>query len=295
MSPRTVLAALAAAAALAAPAVGQDAPGDRPAVADVPALVSARGWDSTGWTKLGTVTLSGSRTNELIGLRGGAYDQLMLYVDGDLELSAITVVLSGGDRVVRGVKHRFWASGRTRQIELPGNKRTLRSLSVLYEMPAGTQAKLEIFGRKSSTIAPATTAVAGRTEQAPGFVTTAAAEPPTSAPAISERQGWTLLGAQTVDVKRDADTIRVPQGAAGMFDQIAIVATGGDLELSDLKLRFAGGQTAEVETRYYLRGDERTKVITLPGAGDGRVLRVIQLRYGSERGGGKTRVAVWAR
>src|SRR6185503_1104165 len=146
------------------------------------------------------------------------------------------------DRIVRGVQHRFWASGRTRQIELPGNKRTLRSLSVLYEMPASTTAKLEVFGRRSASIAPATTAVAGRNEQAAGFVSTASAEPPATGPEISERQGWTLLGAKTVDGKRDADAIRVPTGVAGLFDQIAIVATGGDLELQDLKLRFAGGQ-----------------------------------------------------
>ena len=103
-----------------------------------------------------------------------------------------------------------------------------------------------------------------------------------------------MLGAQTVDGRDDSDTVRVPKDVIGMFDRIAIVVTGGDLELSALKLRFAGGSTADIDHHYYFRGSDRSRIVSVPG-GEGSVVRVIQLRYGKDRGGGKTRVELWAR
>jgi hypothetical protein len=294
MSPRLSFAAFIALVAVAGPAHADVTVTAKPA----PAVVSGQSFDAAGWTSLGRKTLTGAKRRDVVTLSGGTatLDQLTLVVDGDLDVSRITVVTAGGKRIVRRLEHRFRASAKSRQIELTGNDRALRSVQVVYDLGKAETATLTVYGRASASArtAASTVATTKRDEAPLGRTVERGADTTATRPAFSPRQGWTLLGAQTVDGRDDSDTVRVPNDAIGMFDQIGILVTGGDLELSALKLRFAGGSTAEIDHRYYFRGSERTRIIKVPG-GEGSVVRMIQLRYGKDRGAGKTRIELWAR
>ena len=271
-------------------------PDDPPASApSVPDLVTADAFDPSGWTKLGEASLKGGDTSAFVPLARTRVkiDQLTFVVDGNIDLSSVTIMTSGGKRIVKGAQHHFWASAPTKQIELTGNKRVLRSLGVQFALAKASRATLVVYGRNAANAPAATTAI--KTDEAPTGTIKLASETRSTGPSITARDGWTLIGTLSVDGKNDADALRVTSDDSGLFTQLAIVVTGGDLELKDMRLRFAGGKSADIDTRYYFRGDDRSRVMTLPGGASGTVLRIVQLRYGADRGGGKTKVQLWAR
>jgi hypothetical protein len=271
-------------------------PDDPPASApSVPDLVSADAFDPSGWTRLGDAVLKGGDRSALVTLASttGTIDQLTFVVDGNVDLSSVTVITAGGKRLIKGSQHRFWASSPTKQIDLTGNKRALRALAVKFALAKAARATLVVYGRDGSNAPAATTSI--KTDEAPTTMIKLASETRTTGPSITARDGWTLIGSLSVDGKNDADAVRVARDDSALFSQLAIVVVGGDLELKDMRLRFAGGTSADIDTRYYFRGDDRSRIMTLPGGASGSVLRIVQLRYGAERGGGKTKVQLWAR
>jgi hypothetical protein len=265
------------------------------AIPSVPDVVTADAFDPTGWTKLGEIVLQGQDRSALVTLSPtkANIDQLTFVVAGNLDLSSVTVVTAGNKRIVRGAQHHFWASSPTKQIELTGNKRALRSLAVKYALAKAARATLIVYGRDSTSSPAATTAI--KSDEAPSETVHLGSETRSTGPAINARSGWTLIGTKSVDGKNDTDAIGVTRDDSALFSQLAIVVTGGDLELKDMRLRFAGGQSADIDTRYYFRGESRSRVLSLPGGKTGTVVRTVQLRYGADRGNGKTRVQVWAR
>jgi hypothetical protein len=262
---------------------------------EVPELAAGKPFDTTGWTRLGQVVLSGQQTSATVRLKmpKTAVGRLALVVDGELDLSSVTVGGGGrgGGRVMRGARHHFWASAPAKEIDLPRAEKRLRTVSVSYALAKAATVTLTVYGRATATAGASASTSAMKSDEPTATLVSLDSKAPAADTGISARQGWTLLGVQTVDGTRDTDVIKV-SGETQSFDRLALVVSGGDLELRALKLRFDGGKTADLGSTYYFRGDDRSRIMSLPA---GAMVTLVQLKYGSERGAGKTRVEVWAR
>lgn len=117
------------------------------------------------------------------------------------------------------------------------------------------------------------------------------APPPAAA---FDAKGWTLLGEQWVDGKRDKDTIKVSK-YADKFDQITLVVTDSDLELKDVLVKFGDGAKDKwsPNVKHVFKEGSRSRAIDLPG--QDRVIKKIELAYANIAGGGRAKVAVYAR
>jgi hypothetical protein len=75
---------------------------------------------------------------------------------------------------------------------------------------------------------------------------------------------WVELGCQKVSFRADRDTIRVGR-REGRFTAIRLFARGGDVEMLDLKVIYAGGEPDDIRVRHILERGERTRPLDLRG------------------------------
>ena len=251
------IAVLVAIASVASPALAKKRPPPPPVVV----------FDATGWELLGSQSVDGRKDRDaiLVGKYQGRFDQLTVVVkDSDLDLKGLTIVFGNGEKWSPKVAHTFREGQRTRVIDLPGDNRVIARVELVYaNKPGGGKASVEIYGRDTR-----------------------------SKPAPFDPKGWTLLGAQTVDGRRDKDTVRVGR-FLGKFDQLTMVVADSDLELKDIKIGFASGQSWSPKVAHTFREGARTRVIDLPGK-DRKITRV-DLAYANLPGGGKARVEIYGR
>jgi hypothetical protein len=251
-----------------------------PVYADRMAPPPAPSIDTTGWSLLGEQTVQGKRDRDVItvGRYEGKFDQLQLVVlDSDIDLKDITVTFSNGEKWSPAMKQSFREGQRSRMIDLPGNNRTIAKIELVYaNTPGGGRAKVAIYGRdkKASPVRP---------------------DPRPMAPAASfDATGWTLLGEQWVNGRRDKDTIKVGK-YADKFDQLTLVVTDSDLELKDLTVKFGDGAKDKwsPHIKHVFKEGQRSRVIDLPG--QDRIIKKIDLSYANIAGGGRAKVAVYAK
>jgi hypothetical protein len=225
-------------------------------------------FDPKGWTLLGSQSVDGKRDRDVIvvGKYQGRFDQLtMLVSDSDLDLTDFVVVFGNNERWSPKLRHTFKEGQRVKAFDLPGDDRVISRIELAYaNRPGGGKARVDVYGRD-------------RRNQPPGRW---------------DSKGWTLLGAQTVDGRRDKDAIRVGR-YLGAFDQITMVINDSDLELRQLKIFFVKGEAWSPKVAHTFREGTRTRVIDLPGR-DRRISR-IELAYSNLAGGGKARVEIYGR
>jgi len=241
---------------------------------------SGPAWDSTGWTMLGSQTVSGhggkaDKDVIHVGKHEGRYDELtMVVTDSDLELVDFVVTFGNNETFRPNVKHTFREGARTRAIDLPGNTRTIKKIETYANLPGGGKARVELWGRQR-----AGGGGGGAAPPAPVF----------------DSKGWTLLGSQTVSGrggKADKDVIVVGK-QEGRFDQLTMVVTDSDLDLLDLVVTFGNNTTFQPKVKHVFKEGARSRVIDLPG--NDRFIKQIELTYTNLPGGGKARVEVWGR
>lgn len=237
----------------------------------------APAFDPAGWDLLGTQEVAGKRDRDVIqvGRREGKFDKLMLVVtDSDVELKDLTVVFANGERwSPGGLKHVFREGQRSRAIDLPGNNRVIQKIELVYSNTwGGGRAKVSVYGK--DTRGP------GR----PGPM-------PPRAPAF-DPTGWTLLGSQTVQGRRDRDSIRVGKRKGG-FDQLTLVVSDSDIELRDMTIVFTNGQKWSPNVKHVFREGQRSRAIDLPGKD--RTISRVDLVYANLPGGGRAKVDLYAR
>lgn len=105
-------------------------------------------------------------------------------------------------------------------------------------------------------------------------------------------RGWTLLGTQTVQGRRDRDVIKVGR-YEGRFDQLTLRVEDNDVELLGMVVHFERGKSFAPKVGHYFRQGSRTRIIDLPG--ENRLIKKIDLRYRKLGPGGRARVEVWGR
>jgi hypothetical protein len=233
-------------------------------------------WDSKGWTLLGSreVDRKVDRDRIEVGRYEGKFSKLTMVVrDSDLELLDLSVKFARGPEWRPNVAQVFREGQRTRVIDFPGDERVIKFIDLKYKnTPGGGRAKVEIWAWR--TDAPAAVA------------------PTTPVPAAWSSQGWSMLGEKTVNGKRaDKDTIVVGR-QEGSFRRLTIVVLESDLELLDLKVRFARGPVFEPTVKHVFGEGTRSRVIDLPG--DKRVIKTIEFAYKNLPGSGDAKVQVWA-
>jgi hypothetical protein len=246
---------------------------------------SAPRWDSTGWTLLGSQSVDGNRDRDVILVSKRArYDKLTLVVeDSELKLLDLDVEFANGERWSPKLNYHFREGQRSRAIDLPGDDRHIAKISLLYQnTPGGGRARVEVYGKD----------VRGTAYVPPPPPPKPVEPPPPPPPPAWEPTGWTLLGTQTVEGKKDKDTYAVGR-KAGKLDRLTIVVKDSDLEMIDFVVVFDNGQKFEPKVKHVFKENERTRAIDLPG--NDRYIKQINVRYANLAGGGKARVEIYGK
>jgi hypothetical protein len=216
----------------------------------------APAWDSTGWTLLGTQQVNGRTDRDTIRVAKAArWDKLTIVVtDSDLDLLDFTVLFANGERWSPKLKH----------------------IELLYKnLPGGGAARVEVYGKD----------VRNRPPVEP---------PPVTLPVepVFDPAGWTLLGSQSVDGKKDRDTYYVGK-KKGRFDRVVIVVKDSDLEMLDFVITFENGQKFEPKLTHKFHEGQRSRSIDLPKSD--RYIKQIDVKYANTPGGGKARVELYGK
>lgn len=90
---------------------------------------------------------------------------------------------------------------------------------------------------------------------------------------------WNMLGQRRVRLVGDWDIIPVT-ALRGRYRRIMLVVHGSALEMYDVVVTFANGDTFSPATRLHFVEDSRSRVIDLPGVR--RVIRSVEFRYRSK-------------
>lgn len=86
---------------------------------------------------------------------------------------------------------------------------------------------------------------------------------------------WELLGARTVTITADQDTIPVT-AAQGIFSAVGIVVRGNDLFVNTVRIVFGNGQTQDVAVGNVIPQGER-RVLDL--VGNNRIITAVVINY----------------
>ncbi len=230
--------------------------------------------DTTGWTLLGQQPVGGRKDRDPIDVPAytGRFDELMVVVrDSDVVIEDLVITFASGEPFKPVLRHTFKEGAWSRAIDLPGDNRRIVSIDVMSRnLPGGGRATVAFYARDRKAVRPV---------------------PPVPAPGAFDATGWTPLGAQTVDGRRDRDTIRVPKWMP--VDQLVLVVKDSDLELKDLTVEFIGGRTWSPRLAHTFKEGARSRVIDLPGKD--RKIRTIKLAYANIAGGGRASVEVYGR
>jgi hypothetical protein len=89
---------------------------------------------------------------------------------------------------------------------------------------------------------------------------------------------WKLLGQQTVDFRRDRDTIHLGD-RAGRFRALMFKVDGAPLEVRNMVVIFGDGSRFRPDIRHRFREDADSRVIDLPG--DRRYISQVDFVYRS--------------
>jgi hypothetical protein len=87
---------------------------------------------------------------------------------------------------------------------------------------------------------------------------------------------WVELGCQKVSFRAERDTIQVGR-REGRFTAIRLYARGGDVQMLDLKVIYAGGQPDDIRVNHILERGERTRALDLRGRD--RAIGSIEMAY----------------
>ncbi len=107
------------------------------------------------------------------------------------------------------------------------------------------------------------------------------------------KSAWNMLGQRRVRLVADRNVIPVT-AFKGRYRRIMIVVHGSALEMYDIEVTFANGDTFSPATRLHFAQHSRSRVIDLPGAR--RTVRKVAFRYRSKNAlTGFAEVELWGK
>ncbi len=105
-----------------------------------------------GWEKLGAREVDGKADHDTIavGREDGKFSAIQIQVDGSkLEMFEIKVTFGDGSVFEPKTRLVFDKDSRSRQIDLPGDKRHIKKVEFKYgNLPGGGRAKLELWAKE---------------------------------------------------------------------------------------------------------------------------------------------------
>jgi hypothetical protein len=111
--------------------------------------------------------------------------------------------------------------------------------------------------------------------------------------AAEGRGGWELMGRREVDFRGDHDRIEIGK-REGRYRQLEFRVEGAPIEMYNMTVTFANGQTFKPNLRHRFAEGSGSRVIDLPG--DRRAIQRVDFSYRTiDRREGKARVALYAR
>jgi len=101
---------------------------------------------------------------------------------------------------------------------------------------------------------------------------------------------WELLGSRLVEFHADHDAVLA--GLQGSYRAIRIDVDRAPLEMYDIKVNFANGESYSPDIRHHFREGGWSRIIDLPGLK--RVIKSVEFWYKTtHRGEGRAKVDVW--
>ena len=111
-------------------------------------------WDQNGWTMLGEQSVGGGRKGDrdrvLVGRDEGKFRQITIVVlDSDIELYDVKIKFGRGPVFDPQIKSTVFREGsRTRVIDLPGDRRVIKTIDFAYRnLPGGGNARVQVWGK----------------------------------------------------------------------------------------------------------------------------------------------------
>ena len=102
--------------------------------------------------------------------------------------------------------------------------------------------------------------------------------------------GWTLIGEQWVEGRRDHDTIRIGP-RKGRFTKVTVVVEGSDLRMDEFVITYDDGKKHKPKMEPTFGEGSRSRAIDLEGKA--RVIKQVDFKYGNLPGGGRAKVQIW--
>jgi hypothetical protein len=106
-----------------------------------------------GWQYLGQANVDGGRDHDRIRVddREGMFRRLQLRVQrAPIDFDRVVVRFGNGQREEIGVRERIGAGGRTRAIDVPGDRRNIEEVEIWYgrAVAGSRRPRLELYGHR---------------------------------------------------------------------------------------------------------------------------------------------------
>jgi hypothetical protein len=216
------------------------------------------------WQQLGRSHVDGRNDHDRIVVNNGEwFRSLQLEVRGGaIEFQRVVVHFDNGADHTLDIRYRIPDGGRTREIDLPGDRRRIRSVEFWYSKEGWrSRPYVNLYGRTGSS-----------------YVSGGPDDP-----------RWEHLGQVTVDGRNDHDRIVVHNGEGYRALQLGV--KGGAIEFQRVLVHFENGGDTDLPVRERIEEGGKTRVMDLPG--ERRRIRSIEFWYSKERWRSRPYVNVW--
>lgn len=229
------------------------------------------------WQQLGRSYVDGRNDHDRITVNNAeSFRSLQLEVrGGSIEFQRVVVHFDNGADHDVEIRDRVSNGARTREIDLPGSRRRIRSVEFWYSK-GGWRSRpyVNLWGRSGG----------------PGY-NSDGPQNDNEHERRGDEIGFENIGQVTVDGRNDHDRIVVTN--RGTFRGLQLGVKGGAIDFQRVVVHFENGADSDLPMRERIEDRGRTRVIDLPG--DRRRIRSIEFWYSKENWRTRPMVNVWGR
>ena len=226
---------------------------------------SAQGRRDEGrWQQLGRSYVDGRNDHDRIVVnKNESFRSLQLEVrGGTIEFRRVVVHFDNGADHDIDIRDRISSGGRTREIDLPGDSRRIRSVEFWYSKGNWrSRPYVNLYGRTGGGLRPGG----------------------------PDDPRWENLGQAYVDGRTDHDRIAVNNRES--FRALQLGVKNGAIDFQRIVVHFENGEDTELAVRERIEQGGKTRVIDLPG--NRRRIQSIEFWYSKERWRSRPMVNVW--
>lgn len=225
------------------------------------------------WVQLGERKVDFGADKDVIPVTAaeGLFTQIRIKIsESAVHIRDLTVHFVNGESFEVQLKEEFEADSTSRAIDLPGEARRIKQVTVVYRSKvkgAKGRAVLTLFGARVVASAPEP---AGDSDK----------------PARPQDGAWADLGQRTVAWNVDRDEIPVTV-AEGRFTKLRFKVSGHKIHLLRVRIVYGNGEDTELNPNVEIAAGASSPVLDLPG--NKRIVQKVVFWYKSEDNGRKPR------